>query len=154
MSPKPVHTGGCQCGAVRYALLSEPIEASICHCRMCQKAFGAYYGPLAALSLESVAWTRGVPAIFRSSDQVERGFCRDCGTPLTYRHLPGGRIDVSLGSLDDPARVPPTIQYHRASRVPFLAALDGLPARREDESRAEGSRQHPDHDTETWPPPR
>jgi hypothetical protein len=32
---KPVMTGGCQCGAVRYALYSVPSEPSICHCRMC-----------------------------------------------------------------------------------------------------------------------
>jgi len=33
-------TGGCQCGAVRYQLLTPPEHASICHCRMCQKASG------------------------------------------------------------------------------------------------------------------
>jgi hypothetical protein len=32
---KPAMTGGCQCGAVRYALYSAPTEPSICHCRMC-----------------------------------------------------------------------------------------------------------------------
>jgi hypothetical protein len=32
-----VMTGGCQCGAVRYALLSEPTHASICHCHLCWK---------------------------------------------------------------------------------------------------------------------
>jgi hypothetical protein len=31
----PVLTGGCQCGAVRYALYCEPTEPSICHYRMC-----------------------------------------------------------------------------------------------------------------------
>ena len=39
-------TGGCQCGAVRYALLEEPTGAHICHCRMCQKAFGSFFAPL------------------------------------------------------------------------------------------------------------
>ena len=38
-------TGGCQCGAVRYALLALPLEVSVCHCRMCQKASG---GPIMA----------------------------------------------------------------------------------------------------------
>lgn len=41
-----VATGGCQCGAVRYALYAAP-EGSVCHCRMCQKAVG---GPFAALA--------------------------------------------------------------------------------------------------------
>jgi hypothetical protein len=35
---QPVLSGGCQCGAVRYALYAEPEGASVCHCRMCQKA--------------------------------------------------------------------------------------------------------------------
>jgi hypothetical protein len=33
-------TGGCQCGAVRYRIEGDLGRASICHCRMCQKAFG------------------------------------------------------------------------------------------------------------------
>ena len=40
-------TGGCQCGAVRYALLEPPSNPHICHCRMCQKAFGSFFAPLA-----------------------------------------------------------------------------------------------------------
>ena len=48
-SKTPAMTGGCQCGAVRYALMAEPTHASICHCRMCQKAFGNYIAPLAGV---------------------------------------------------------------------------------------------------------
>ncbi len=32
-------TGGCQCGAVRFRA-AHLGRASLCHCRMCQKAFG------------------------------------------------------------------------------------------------------------------
>ena len=55
---EPVLRGGCQCGAVRYALYSEPREPSICHCRMCQKAFGNYFAPLAGVPMADLAWGR------------------------------------------------------------------------------------------------
>ena len=74
-------TGGCQCGAVRYAIQGPLGRASICHCRMCQKAFGSFFGPLVSVPAGALRWTRGAPAMFRSSDLAERGFCRDCGTP-------------------------------------------------------------------------
>jgi hypothetical protein len=154
----PLHTGGCQCGAVRYALYAEARQASICHCRMCQKAFGSYFAPLAGVALADFAWTRGEPGIFKSSAAVERGFCRDCGTPLSFRYVATDAIDVSLGSLDEPARVPPAIAFGLESKVPFFAGLDALPARTTADSIEPGqeagvaSLQHPDHDTPRGPP--
>ena len=154
-----VHTGGCQCGAVRYALYAEPRDPHICHCRMCQKAFGSFFAPLAGIRREDFAWTRGAPGLFQSSSIVQRGFCRDCGTPLTYDCTTGDHLSVSIGSLDDPARVAPQAQYGIEGRMPWFSALPGLPGDKttEQELSAElmrklASRQHPDHDTESWPP--
>jgi hypothetical protein len=101
---KPRHTGGCQCGAVRYALYAEPTNPHVCHCRMCQKAFGSYFAPLAGVPLGDFAWVKGTPGIFKSSEVVERGFCRDCGTPLFFRYVDKDRISVSLGSRRPSAR--------------------------------------------------
>ena len=72
-------TGGCQCGAVRYAV-SRLGRASMCYCRMCQKAFGNIGAPL--VTARDLVWTRGAPKYFQSSNKVRRGFCGDCGTPL------------------------------------------------------------------------
>ncbi len=44
-----IHTGGCQCGAIRFRVEGDLKDSSICHCRMCQKAFGAYYAPLVSV---------------------------------------------------------------------------------------------------------
>ena len=75
-------TGGCQCGAVRYALHEQPSGSHICHCRMCQKAFGSFFAPLTGVARDKFEVTRGAIAFFRSSDQVDRGFCAQCGTPI------------------------------------------------------------------------
>jgi hypothetical protein len=154
-----VHTGGCQCGAVRYALYSALTDASICHCRMCQKAFGNYFAPLADVPLADLTFTRGAPSTFRSSAAVERGFCSRCGTPLTFRYVDEPKIAIALGSLDHPEEVPLTRQYGLEGKLHFVPdfALPG--ARTEDSSTkahldqiASAVYQHPDHDTEVWPP--
>ena len=65
--------------------------------------------------------------MFNSSEAVERGFCRDCGTPLFFRYIDRDRISLSLGSLDDPAHVVPARQFGIESRLAFLATLTSLP---------------------------
>jgi hypothetical protein len=127
---------------------------------MCQKAFGSFFAPLVGVKLTEFELTRGEIATFKSSDLVERGFCRDCGTPLTVRDLDMDKIDVSIGSLDEPAAVEPVIQYGVESRLPWFAELAKLPVRTTVEGgKAERlqviertNRQHPDHDTQVWPP--
>lgn len=152
-------TGGCQCGAVRYALHAALGRPSICHCRMCQKAFGSFFAPLVGVAVAAFELTRGELAIFKSSDAVERGFCRDCGTPLSFHYVGTGVIDVSIGSLDDPAMAKPAIQFGLEGRLPWLDQLGALPGRRTDEAESADrlaliertDHQHPDHDTDVWP---
>jgi hypothetical protein len=124
---EPVLAGGCQCGAVRYALYAEPSSADLCHCRMCQRAVGNLFMAVAGVPRAQLAWTRGKPALFRSSSAAERGFCPDCGTPLTFRYLDRDEINVTLGSLDQPAEARPTRQYGIESRVPWWPELFELP---------------------------
>jgi hypothetical protein len=121
-------TGGCQCGAVRYALYAEP-DVGICHCGMCQKATGGLFLAAAGVPLAQFAWTKGEPAVFQSSSVAERGYCRDCGTPLFFRYLAKDQIDVTIGSLDDPAAAKPTSQVGVESRVPWWHELFELPER-------------------------
>jgi hypothetical protein len=125
---KPVLTGGCQCGAVRYALYAEPDSADICHCRMCQKAMGNLFMATAGVARQDFAWTKGAPATWQSSQIAERAFCAACGTPLSFRYLSRERISVTTGSLDQPARARPTHQLGIESRVPWFDEIAALPA--------------------------
>lgn len=117
---------------------------------MCQKAFGSFFAPL--VEAHGVEWTRGERGIFNSSRSNWRGFCRDCGTPLTYEH--SGGIEISIGSLDLPDRAMPEVQVNAAFTRKCFSTLADLPekpieAREADEvwNASVVSQQHPDHDT-------
>ena len=140
-------TGGCQCGAVRFRFSAAPARRSVCHCRMCQKALGNVFAPFAGGPLADFQWTRGAPKIFQSSDVGERGFCADCGTPLTYRDTRETQIFLTIGSFDDPARLAPTVSLGEQSKLAWVESLAGLPGSATAADPAYRSRQHPDHDT-------
>jgi hypothetical protein len=126
-------TGGCQCGAVRYAWTTPPAHSSVCYCRMCQKASGQPMMGFTGGKREHLTWTRGQPSIFQSSNLAQRGFCKDCGTPLTYAFAGTDRISVTINSLDDPEAMPPTKQYGTESKVAWLDKVHDLPSQRIDE---------------------
>jgi hypothetical protein len=144
-------TGGCQCGAVRFRV-AELGSSSICHCRMCQKQFGSFFGPL--VTCTGIEWTRGQPKRFQSSNKAFRGFCEKCGTPLTYEQIGADEIELAIGAFDDPTVATPTIQLNPKDKLPFVDALADLRVRSPDENptqeelkRGVKSFQHPDHDT-------
>jgi hypothetical protein len=118
--------GGCQCGAIRYRAEGPRDRASVCYCRMCQRASGGPFMAFVRFPAEQVSWSKP-PAIFASSNIVERGFCPDCGTPLTYRKVDSGNISLTLHSLDDPAAVTPDRSFSPEMRASWCLALDALP---------------------------
>lgn len=151
-----IYTGGCQCGAVRFRVEGDLKDASICHCRMCQKAFGSFYAPLASVRGLNFRWTRGAPKHFQSSNLVRRGFCEACGTPLTYE-APDG-MAIAIGAFDEPERIVPTLQYGTEGKISYVDHLPELPGHPTEEDIAAlpflaelKSYQHPDHDTDHWP---
>jgi hypothetical protein len=153
---KPTYSGGCQCGAVRFHVEGPLGDASICHCRMCQKAFGAFYAPLVSVRGAKLTWTRGEPKRFQSSNVVKRGFCGECGTPLTYE-APDG-MALAIGAFDEPEEIAPVIQWGVEAKLPYVDGIPGLPgedtmADQDAVSFLAGldSYQHPDHDTDAWP---
>ena len=152
-------TGGCQCGAVRYAAEIAPQTAHLCHCRMCQKAVGNLFAALASTKKSDIVWTRGQPSVFRSSEHIDRGFCAACGTPLYYDNRDAGHLSVTIGSLDHPERIKPQSHNGVEGRMPWfseLQAVRDLGVTDEDDpveaaAIRTSNRQHPDHDTDTWP---
>lgn len=120
-------TGGCQCGAVRYALTAPVEHPHFCHCRMCQRAVGGPFAALGAVPRPAHRWTRGTPKFFESSTVARRGFCGDCGTPLSFEYLDSTHINLTLCSLDDPAAVTPGRHFGIESQQPWLQLADAWP---------------------------
>lgn len=155
------YSGGCQCGAVRFNATQLHDNPHVCYCRMCQKATGNLYAPLVGIRHEHLTWTRGAPSTFRSSEHVARGFCKDCGTPLFYRYLPGERLSMTIGAFDTPHLIPILYQMGLEGRHPALPSIPGAEELGSTEEAdgvetvaaiAASNHQHPDHDTADWPP--
>ncbi|MEM7299550.1 MAG: GFA family protein [Pseudomonadota bacterium] len=117
-------TGGCQCGAVRYSVTSLG-RSSVCHCGMCRRAFGAFYAPL--VIVHGLKWTHGERRLFASSNISQRGFCGDCGTPLSLENFDDDQIEIATGTLDDPELAPPTVQINHRYACSFTDGIGDLP---------------------------
>lgn len=128
-------TGGCQCGRVRYRMRIGDDDAYLCHCRMCQRATGGVAIAFKNVKQSDVSWERQ-PDEYASSSIARRGFCRDCGTPLTFRYESGtDKIDLTVGSFDDPARFRPTAHFGAESLHEAWLDTSALPRTRSDEYR-------------------
>ena len=55
------YTGGCLCGAVRYAATGQPMAAGFCYCPDCRKASGSGSIPFILFRAEDIdilSWAR------------------------------------------------------------------------------------------------
>jgi hypothetical protein len=150
-------SGGCQCGSIRFTVSGVIGEASICHCRMCQKASSAHALALIGVKDATFKWTRGEPAWFQSSNAARRGFCAACGTPLAY-DAPDG-LALSVVTFDNPDLISPVVAYGIEGKLDWSDGLAKLPQQHTIDDLKDApflatlvSYQHPDHDTTVWPP--
>ena len=127
-------TGGCLCGRVRFEARPEKREGYYCHCRMCQLAVGNTRAAFINLRKEQVTWTGEAPSYYASSKIAKRGFCSNCGTPLSFEFLESERLDLTVGAFDEPAALRPSSHFAVESRVENWHADDGLPGERLDAS--------------------
>jgi hypothetical protein len=125
--------GGCACGSVRYRLATPPMFGHCCHCRDCQRQTGSAFVINALIETDRLATLWGDPkpvAMPTDSGRPHRIFrCPDCQTAVwsEYGGLSQLRF-VRVGTLDDPAALPPDIHIYTRSTLPWVALPDGIPA--------------------------
>jgi len=121
------YQGGCFCGAVRYRASAPPLVVAHCHCAMCRRVSGAPLVTWAVFAADAFVFTQGTPAELRSSPQAMRTYCARCGTPLTFvANERPQMIDVTVGSMDRPEALTPTVHVWTSSRIPWLRCDDDL----------------------------
>ena len=121
-------SGGCLCGAVRYAIAGPDPAIDICHCSMCRRQ-GGHVQAAMTVARADFRWTRSDGlAWYRSSDHGRRPFCRLCGSALGYEEDGDDRVYPNAGSLDDGGvGLAVRSHIHAASKGAYYAIADDAP---------------------------
>ena len=126
--------GGCACGAARYQLNDEPLIVHACHCSDCQRLTGSAFVINAYMLKADFELTQGDIATvdFKGgSGKTHRVFrCAECGTQLwsEYAAAIPGTVFVRVGTLDEPAALPPDVHIHTRSKQPWVVLPPDAPA--------------------------
>ena len=128
-APKTDTTRGhCLCRAIEYEFEGAPKWVMHCHCESCRRAVSSALATYVGVNIDQFRYLKGTPAIYESSPGVKRYFCPTCGSPMAYA---GSRwpkeVHLMHGTLDDPAKFPPTGHAHIGERIGWFDVHDDLP---------------------------
>lgn len=117
-------SGGCVCGAIRYAISAAPLSVYACHCKDCQRSASGPFSVALTVRREHFAVTRGVGKAqlylktAASGRQVPQFSCPVCATRLWNEpsHSPD-MIILRAETLDDAGWAMPVGHIWTASRL-------------------------------------
>lgn len=126
--------GGCDCGQVRYRMLTRPLFVHCCHCRWCQRGSGAAFALNAMIESDRVAVLGGepewvdTPTASGAGQRIAR--CPTCRTALWSHYAGAGPAIafVRVGTLDTPDLLPPDIHIFTSTKQPWVILPPGTPA--------------------------
>ena len=121
-------SGRCLCGRLQFTLRGEQLWVAHCHCESCRRSTGSAVATFVGYNKDQLTYTRGERKFHQSSPGVYRGFCPDCGTPMTYesdRHP--GEVHLYVSTLDNPAEFVPQVHVFYGERIPWMELEDELP---------------------------
>jgi hypothetical protein len=130
-------TGGCLCGALRYAASVAPLYMGYCCCADCRKASGSGFIGFLGFAPGAVKVTGEAVGHFLPHEDgrtAQRYRCASCGG-LVIGGEPNGATgnNVYAGSLDDPTVFKPTMAIFVRDKPdwvilpPGLTLFEGMP---------------------------
>ena len=127
MADAAQRTGGCLCGAVRYAVHGALRPVVACHCTQCRRTTGHFLAATAArhrnfklLADSGLKW-------YQSSREARRGFCAVCGSSLFWEGAGRDYISIAAGTLDDSTGLAIVCHIHVADKGAYYEIEPGVP---------------------------
>jgi hypothetical protein len=128
MTSRAVLVGGCQCGAVRYAVADEFRYAANCHCSNCRATTGSAFKAFAGIEREKLEITKGRDDLLLIGEEDANDTrCRLCGSFLFSVVRDGTFVHVAMGALIDVPGIRPTEHIFVGSKAPWFEITDDLP---------------------------
>jgi hypothetical protein len=126
--------GGCTCRAVRYRMAASPLIVHCCHCTWCQRESGTAFALNAMIEADRVELLSGTldmidtPSLSGKGQQILR--CAKCRIAVWSHYAGAGQkaCFVRVGTLDEPARLPPDIHIFTAYKQPWVVLPEGVPS--------------------------
>ena len=122
--------GSCLCGSITYQVEGDIDTVIKCHCKKCRKSNGTAFGTNAPIKTSAFTLISGKDALggFKSSDDLVRHFCRNCGSPIySQRQSAPELIRLRLGTLDTTISAKPAFHIYVDSKAEWDEICDGLP---------------------------
>src|SRR5262245_35255560 len=120
--------GRCLCGSVVFQYQGAPNWTLHCHCESCRRATSSPMTTWISVPRSAFGFIKGSPRYFGSSPGVKRGFCQNCGSPLTYENerIPD-EVHLYAASLSNPVDVAPSRHVFVSEQLPWFEVIDDLP---------------------------
>jgi hypothetical protein len=113
-------TGRCLCGAIHYTLIGKPNVVLDCHCSMCRRESGSASLVYAHYRRGDVT-VSGLLKFYRSSSTAKRGFCPNCGSPVSYEDDDNlESIWLTVGTHDDAGTLPSREHVYVNDKLPWV----------------------------------
>lgn len=123
-------TGGCLCGALRYAVQGTPLYMGHCYCADCRRASGSGFIPFIGVASTAVHFagaTHSYTSKSASGTDAVRNSCAVCAS-LVFGGVVGKDTSHTIyaGTLDDPALFEPKIAIFTRGRPSWAIIPPGL----------------------------
>lgn len=126
--------GGCDCGKIRYRVLTAPLIVHCCHCRWCQRETGASFALNAMVESNRVVNLGEEPEIVLTPSESGIGQriarCPQCKVAVWSHYASSGHLTklVRVGTLDDPDALPPDVHIFTRSKQPWVTLSGDVPS--------------------------